>query len=421
MLSAMRTLFGRLARVPPAAVLVVLLGAPPSASRADVALTAATVPAGIPSEPSTPVAAAPRSAAIRLHRVAAGLSSPVFLTSAHDATGRLFIVEKTGRIRIFKHGRVHARPFLDLSASVSGGSEQGLLGLAFHPDFATNRRLYVDFTNRSGNTVIREYRQSASHPSRVNPSTGRTILRIRQPYGNHNGGMLAFGPDGYLYIGMGDGGSAGDPGNRAQSTSSLLGKILRIDVDGTTATQEYRSPASNPYVGRAGQNEIWQLGLRNPWRFSFDRSTGALWIGDVGQARYEEVDPAPVTATGAGRGLNWGWHVLEGFTCYSPSTGCDTSGMTPPLLAYSHATNGRCAITGGYVYRGPRVPELRGGYVYGDYCSGEIWVVPASDTSPSSGTRLLDTSLLISSFGENGRGELFVCDLRGNVYKVLPV
>jgi glucose/arabinose dehydrogenase len=437
MLPGMRTLLRHLGRVPAAAVLVLLLGTPPAATAPDVALTsvepqarpaaapvmaAPIVAAPVVAAPraAAPVVAAPRAAAIRLHRVATGLSSPVFVTSAPDGTGRLFIVEKTGTIRIYRNAHVLAAPFLDISAAVSHGSEQGLLGLAFHPDFATNHRLFVDFTNRSGNTVVREYRVSRSRPNRVDAATGRTILRINQPYSNHNGGMLAFGPDGDLYISAGDGGSAGDPGNRAQSISSLLGKILRIDVNRTSATHRYRSPGTNPYVGRPGRNEIWQRGLRNPWRFSFDRATGALWIGDVGQNRYEEVDRAAASVGGAGRGVNWGWRVLEGFACYNPSTGCSTSGRTPPLLAYSHATNGRCAITGGYVYRGSLVPALVGGYVYGDYCSGEIWVVPAGATSPSHGTRLLDTSLLVSSFGEGGRGELFVCDLRGNLYKVLP-
>ena len=231
--------------------------------------------------------------------------------------------------------------------------------------------------------------------------------------------MLAFGPDRFLYIGTGDGGSAGDPGNRAQSKRSLLGKILRIDVDHHTSSHRYRSPASNPYVGKPGRNEIWQRGLRNPWRFSFDRSTDALWIGDVGQSRFEEVDRAKATSRGAGRGVNWGWRVMEAFACYSPSSGCDTSGKRLPLLAYSHDTNGRCSITGGYVYQGTRVASLRGGYVYGDYCSGEIFVVPAGAASPSHGTRLLDTALQISSFGEDGRGELFVCDLAGNVYRIV--
>jgi glucose/arabinose dehydrogenase len=378
--------------------------------------------AAAPIAPTTDVStvlASPTDAHIRLRLLASGLSKPVFATSARDGTGRIFIVEQTGKIKILKNGVVRSTPFLNLTSQVSRGGEQGLLGLAFHPNFKTNRKLYVNFTNLNGNTVIREYRASATNPNVVATSTMRRIVKIYQPYTNHNGGMLAFGPDGYLYIGMGDGGGAGDPGNRAQSTGTLLGKLLRIDVNGTTATRAYRIPSGNPYVGVAGADEIWQLGLRNPWRFSFDRATGNLWIGDVGQAAYEEVDRAVRTSSGAGKGVNWGWRVLEGTHCYSPSTGCNTAGKTMPLLDYDHA-NGRCAVTGGYVYRGSAIPVLRGGYVFADYCSGEIWVVPASASAPASKVRLLDTNLLISSFGENARGELLVTDLNGRVYRIDP-
>ncbi len=414
----MPTLLARLASIPTIALVVAVAGPAGPAGlprHADGALVAAAAPA--PGAQAGAVAASPRAASIRLHRIASGLSAPVFVTAAHDGSGRLFIVEKTGAIRIWKDGAVRPTPFLDISGSVSKGSEQGLLGLAFHPRFRSNGRFFVDFTNRDGDTVVREYRVSAAHPNRVDTATGRTILRIDQPFANHNGGMLGFGPDGFLYISTGDGGGAGDPGDRAQNRRSLLGKILRIDVDHRTSAHPYRSPASNPYVGRPGRNEIWQLGLRNPWRFSFDDPTGRIWIGDVGQNRYEEVDRAKAGARGAG--VNWGWRVMEGFACFSPSSGCDTSGKRRPILTYSHASNGRCAITGGYVYRGARVPALRGGYLYGDYCSGEIFVVPAGVSSPSHGTRLLDTALQISSFGLDGRGELYVCDLRGNVYRIV--
>ena len=356
--------------------------------------------------------AAPTDAHIRLALRASGLSSPVFATSARDGTGRLFIVEQTGRIRIYRNGAVLSTPFLSIASQVSGGFEQGLLGLAFHPSFKTNHKLYVDFTDLNGDTVIREYRVSSTNSNVVATSTARTILKVAQPYDNHNGGMLAFGPDGYLYIGLGDGGSGGDPGNRAQNKDSLLGKILRIDVNGTTSTTNYRNPSSNPFVGVAGRNEIWQYGLRNPWRFSFDRANGSLWIGDVGQGSWEEIDRAVRTTSGAGRGVNWGWRVLEGFKCYSPSTGCSTSGKTKPLLAFDHG-GGRCAVTGGYVYRGTLVPALVGGYVFADYCSGEIWVVNATAASPATRTLLMDTDLTISSFGENAAGDLYVLDRDG--------
>lgn len=364
--------------------------------------------------------AAPAPGSIRLTRVVGGLDKPVFVTSARDGSGRLFIVEKSGRIRILDGGTLRSTPLLNLSGSVSKGSEQGLLGLAFHPRFSTNRRFFVNYTNTSGDSVIREYKVSATDPNRVASGSGRTIIKINQPYSNHNGGMIAFGPDGYLYIGMGDGGSAGDPGNRAQNKDSLLGKMLRINVNGSTSTRNYLIPSSNPYVGKPGRNEIWQRGLRNPWRWSFDRSTGNLWIGDVGQRRYEEVDRAVKTSTGAGRGVNWGWRVMEGRHCYLPSSGCNRTGKKLPLVEYSHASNGRCAVTGGYVYRGSAVAALRGWYVYGDYCSGEIFAVAAGASSPASPVRLLDTDLLISSFGESAGGELYVVDLAGTLYRVDP-
>ncbi len=364
-------------------------------------------------------AAAPSDARIRLQLKASGLSKPVFVTSARDGTGRLFIVEQSGRIKVFKSGSVRATPFLDIRASVSKGSEQGLLGLAFHPNYRTNRKLYVHFTNGDGDSIIREYRASATNPNVVDTSSKRKILEVGQPYANHNGGMLAFGPDGYLYIGLGDGGSAGDPDNRAQRLDTRLGKILRIDVNGTASGRAYRIPSSNPYAGSTpGLDEIWQSGLRNPWRFSFDRATGDLWIGDVGQNEWEEVDRAKRTATGAGPGTNWGWRVLEGTHCYSPSSGCDPTGKTPPILEYAHGT-GRCSVTGGYVYRGSSIPALVGGYVFADFCSGEIFVVAANATAPATPTRLLDTSLLVSSFGENASGELFVVDHGGRMYRIV--
>ena len=370
-----------------------------------------------PAAAAATVVPAPGDAHIKLVLRASGLSKPVFLTSAHDGTSRLFIVEKTGRIKIMKDGRIRSTPFLSLAGHVSTGSEQGLLGLAFHPNFENNRKLYVNFTNRHGNTVIREYKVFASNRNLVDTSTARTILTIDQPYANHNGGMLAFGPDGYLYIGMGDGGSSGDPAGRAQNKSSLLGKMLRIGVNSSDAGLAYHVPAGNPYVGVTGRNEIWQIGLRNPWRFSFDRSTHDLWIGDVGQDAWEEVDRAHATSTGPGKGINWGWDVLEGSHCYPSSvSSCSTSGKTAPLLEYDHS--GRCAVTGGYVYRGSEIPVLRGGYLFGDYCSGEIWVVTASATAPAAKTLLLNTGLLISSFGETSAGELYVVDLGGRLYRI---
>ncbi len=372
-------------RIAVVAAMTIAASLPSAAAPSAVAASRAPVPlAGGAVSP-----AAPTSATVKLTVVTGAVTKPVLVTSAKDGTNRLFIVEKIGRIRIVEGGALLATAFLDIRTAVSNGGEQGLLGLAFHPGFRTNRKFYVNYTDRAGTTVVREYLASATNPDRVESGSGRTIIRIAQPYPNHNGGMIAFGRDGFLYIGMGDGGSAGDPGNRAQNTSNLLGKMLRINVNGSTSTRGYLIPSSNPYVGRAGRDEIWQRGFRNPWRFSFDRATGDLWIGDVGQARYEEVDRAFQRSTGPGRAINWGWRVMEGFHCYRPASGCSTAGRKTPLLEYSHASSGRCAITGGYVYRGAAIPALAGWYVYGDYCSGEVWAVPSTATSRPAPVRLL--------------------------------
>jgi len=363
----------------------------------------------------------PSKVVLGLTLVKSGLDHPLLVTNAHDGSGRLFVVEKTGRIRIISHGTLLATPFLDLHASVTRGSEQGLLGLAFHPKFPSVPYIYVDFTDIYGRTAITRFTVGAN-PNVAIRSSGVRILTINQPYPNHNGGNIAFGPDGYLYIGMGDGGGAGDPGNRAQSLSTLLGKMLRIDVNHRSGTKHYSIPSTNPYVGRAGLDEIWSRGLRNPWRWSFDRLTGSLWIGDVGQSRYEEIDRS--SALPAGRGSNYGWSVLEGRACFKPPTGCSTSGKTPPLVVYSHAATGaaNCSVTGGFVYRGASYPVLKGGYLYGDFCSGRIWVVSAAAWAPASGTLLRDATasphLLISSFGQDQAGELYVCDLNGAIYRI---
>jgi glucose/arabinose dehydrogenase len=383
--------------------------------------TAASI-APQPITDGTAVAAAPTSATIQLTTLVTGLDGPVFITSARDGSGRTFILEQGGRILVRKNGSVLSTPLLDISKSVTKGYEQGLLGLAFHPNYKSNRKFYVNYTSLHGNTIIREYKTSTSNPDRVESGSGRTVLAIKQPYANHNGGMIAFGPDGYLYIGTGDGGSSGDPGNRAQSINSLLGKILRINVNGKTSTRGYLIPSSNPYVGRSGLNEIWQRGLRNPWRFSFDRSTGAIWIGDVGQNKYEEINRASRKTSAGGTGYNWGWRVMEGFHCYRPSSGCSTSGKRLPVDQYSHASNGRCSVTGGYVYRGSAIPALVGYYIYGDYCSGEIFAIKSNADSPAPTIRLRNetSGRRISSFGESATGELFVVDHRGNIYLIAP-
>lgn len=363
----------------------------------------------------------PTTANIALDPKVSGLSSPVFITDAGDGTDRFFIVEQSGRIKIWIPGTgVLGTPFLNIAGEVSFGGERGLLGLAFHPNYETNRKLYVYFTRSGGDIVVREYRTMVSNPNRVNRDSKRLILRIEHSaQTNHNGGMLLFGPDGYLYLGTGDGGGQDDPHNRGQRTDTLLGKMLRIDVDGRTGGKGYGIPSSNPYVGEPGKNEIWQRGLRNPWRFSFDNANGNLWIGDVGQDSWEEIDRAIDNASGPGRGINWGWDVLEGTHCHSPSSGCNTTGKTMPVTEYANAGS-RCAVTGGYVYRGTDISALVGGYVFADYCTGEIFVISAGASDGVNPTLLENTPYLISSFGERPNGELFVVGLGGTIYQIVP-
>jgi glucose/arabinose dehydrogenase len=362
----------------------------------------------------------PTAIDIGLRPVGSGFDNPVLITNAGDGSGRLFVVEQTGYVRNLKSGPGGTPIFLDIHTRTQCCGERGLLGLAFHPRFASNGKLYVNYTRASdGATIIDEYRV-ASNPNNVDESaTRRQILAISQPYSNHNGGGIAFGPDGYLYIGMGDGGDANDPEERAQNTNSLLGKMLRIDVNGTSTGKQYRLPASNPYVGVPGLDEIWAIGLRNPWRWSFDRITGDLWIADVGQGSWEEVDRS-TKASGGGRGLNYGWDVMEGFHCFEPMTGCSKAGKTLPLAEYGHV-NGNCSITGGYVYRGNRFALLRGGYFYADYCSGRIWAVKSTAAGPATGRQLLDTSLNITSFGESEGGEIYLVAQNGDIRQLVEL
>lgn len=369
-------------------------------------------PPGTPSCP--PVAGTP---SLTTMLVARGLASPVDLQAPPGETRRLFVLEQAGRIRILRDGAVLGTPFLDIVAKVGSGGERGLLGLAFHPGYAQNGRFFVNYTDRSGDTHISELRVS-SNPDVADAATERELLFVRQPFANHNGGGLAFGPDGMLYIGLGDGGSGGDPMANGQSLGTLLGKMLRIDVD---RGSPYAVPTDNPFVSRPGaRGEIWAYGLRNPWRFSFDRAGGDLYIGDVGQDRREEVDVG--LASGRG-GENYGWNIMEGTLCFRPPSGCSTAGLTLPVLDYPIA-GAECAVTGGFVYRGCRMPGYHGTYFYGDYCSAFI------RSFRLEGGRALDqrdwTSALgrgvdrISSFGVDGDGEIYIVDHDGEVYKVLP-
>ncbi len=385
----------------------------PLALLAAALVAASTTAAGQPLTAPPPATLAPY---VALDKVAEGLAQPLFFGHAGDSTGRMFVVERAGRVRIISQGKLLGTPFLDLTALVgSSGSEQGLLGLAFHPHYASNGLFYVDYTDKSGNTVVARYQVSAD-PDVADPGSAQTVLSVAQPAANHNGGMLVFGPDGFLYIGLGDGGGAGDPNNNAQSLDTLLGKILRLDID---SASPYAIPPSNPFNASADPNvkhEIWAYGLRNPWRFSFDRQTGDLFIGDVGQGRREEVDFQPAGDPG---GENYGWRVLEGSLCYNPSTNCDRTGMTMPVVEYDHSSSGGCSITGGYVYRGSRFPELQGTYFYGDFCSGRIWGLTRSGGLWSA-PLALDTASAITSFGEDEAGELYVLDFGGGtVYRLV--
>jgi glucose/arabinose dehydrogenase len=315
---------------------------------------------------------------------------------------------------VVKGGALLPTPFLDISGQVSNGSEQGLLGLAFDPQYASNGRFVVNYTNPAGDTRISTFRVSAGNADVADPASEHVILAVAQPYPNHNGGQVAFGPDGYLYIGLGDGGSSGDPQHHAQDRSELLGSMLRvaISVDGTG----YTVPADNPFVGQSGvRGEIWSYGLRNPWRFSFDRATGDLYIADVGESRYEEID---VTARTAGGGQNYGWNVMEGKHCYGTAS-CDQTGLVQPALEYDHGQG--CSVSGGYVYRGTAVPALAGTYLYSDFCQG--WVRSFrwqnGTASDQRDWPALRPGGSVPSFGEDSAGELYVIDAGGSVYRVV--
>jgi glucose/arabinose dehydrogenase len=369
-------------------------------------------------DPAAPTAAriteqAPRLSQLGLHVIASGLNAPVYLTSpAGDA--RLFIVQKTGIIRVYKNGALLPTPFLNLSGQVSTSGERGLLSMAFHPRYASNGFFYVDYTDRTGDIRVVRYRVSGSNPDRADPASAMNILTIpHRSFSNHNGGLVMFGPDGKLYLGTGDGGGGGDPLHNGQRLSTLLGKLLRIDVD---AGRPYAIPPDNPFVHRTGaRGEIWAYGLRNPWRFAFDPSTSRLYIADVGQSAWEEVDIQGARAAG----LNYGWPRMEGRHCFSPRTNCNMQGLTLPQFEYSH-TQG-CAIIGGFVYRGSRIPTLVGRYVYADLCSG--WVRSFFfDGRTISGNRQLNVGRFGSpnSFGEDSAHELYLLSQNGNVYRIDP-
>lgn len=349
-----------------------------------------------------------------LDTIASGFDRPVFLTAPPNDTTRLFIVEQSGLIRIIRNDSTLVPAFLDLSDSLSNGGEQGLLGLAFDPDYASNGRFYVSYTRSNGNSVLARYLVSSGNPDVADPGTGQTLLTVPQPFSNHNGGGIAFGPDRYLYFGLGDGGSGGDPQGYGQRRDDLLGSFLRLDVSGGGA---YAIPATNPYAGStAFRQELWNYGLRNPWRWSFDRQTGDLYIGDVGQGDWEEISVQPAGSIG---GENYGWNTMEGTHCYSPGSGCSTTGLVPPVLDYGHGQG--CSVTGGYVYRGSAIPSLQGHYLYADYCSG--WVRSFRWVGGQAVNQLnrpeLEPGGNISSFGEDARGEVYILTHGGRIHRII--
>ncbi|MDT3682472.1 MAG: PQQ-dependent sugar dehydrogenase [Truepera sp.] len=347
----------------------------------------------------------------RLVPVADGLKQPVSITNAGDS--RLFVVQQGGMVRIVKDGALLKDPFLDISDRTKSGGERGLLGLAFPPDYATSGHFYVYYTGTRGESTLSRFTVTPGNPDRADPTSEEILLTQEQPYSNHNGGQLAFGPDGYLYLGLGDGGSGGDPQGNGQNLGVLLGKLLRLDVSGDKG---YKVPPSNPFVATAGaRSEIWAYGLRNPWRFSFDRETGDLYIADVGQNAYEEVDFQPADSKG---GENYGWNIMEASHCFGAST-CDQTGLTLPILEYPHGPQWGTSISGGYLYRGEAVPALVGRYVFADFTSGRVW-----SAGPEDGWELkplFETGFNVSTFGEDAAGELYVADYTsGLIYRVGP-
>ncbi|HEY0670644.1 MAG TPA: PQQ-dependent sugar dehydrogenase [Longimicrobiales bacterium] len=343
--------------------------------------------------------------------VSSGLSSPVHLTApANDA--RLFVVEQQGRIRIIQSGQLLATPFLDISARVSCCGEQGLFSLAFHPAYATNGYFFVNFTDVNGDTRVERFRVSAGNPNIADPASSRLILAVDQPFENHNGGQIAFGPDGMLYIGMGDGGAGGDPLNHGQDRATLLGDLLRIDVNNG---DPYAIPANNPYVGSTQfRPEIWAYGLRNPWRFSFDVPGGMLYVADVGQNAWEEINAVPATQSG----INYGWRIMEGRHCYNTQT-CSQTGLQLPVHEYDHSEG--CSVTGGFVYRGSAIPGMVGHYFYSDFCEGLLRSFRLSNgTATDHRTWSVGPLGQVMSFGQDAAGELYILSGNGTVRRIVP-
>ena len=346
----------------------------------------------------------------QLKAVAGGFVQPTVITAAPKSTDRrIFIVEQGGIIKIIQaDGSVAAQPFLDISSKVLNSGEMGLLGLAFSPNYANDGNFFINYIDKNQNTIIARYHASAD---KADPASQQVFISLKQPYKNHNGGALLFGPDGYLYVALGDGGSGGDPGNRAQNLNSLFGKLLRLDV----SQLPYKVPPSNPLVGQAGKlPEIWDYGLRNPWRISFDRQTGELYIADVGQGDMEEVNLEPADSQG---GINYGWRCFEGSSDFNPSGCLSRDNYTFPILEYDHSED-RCSVTGGYIYRGQKYPALAGKYFYGDFCGGQLYLAGNKEGKWQS-ELITKSPYQISTFGEDSRGELYLADYAaGNIYQI---
>jgi glucose/arabinose dehydrogenase len=358
---------------------------------------------------SVALALASRAAALDVQIVASGI--PYLVDIQHAGDSRLFLVSQAGRIHVWDGAQVLPTAFLDLSAIVRFNGEQGLLGLAFHPQYVKNGFFYVNYVNTGGSTVIARYSVSGN-PNVADPQSGSPVLTQAQPFTNHKGGQLRFGSDGYLYVALGDGGSSGDPQNNGQRLNTLLGKMLRLDVDGGSP---YVIPATNPFVNTIGaRGEIWSYGLRNPWRFSFDRATREMFIADVGQGAWEEINVEPA---GTG-GRNYGWRLMEGTHCFTPATNCNNGSLTLPILEYSHSFG--CSVTGGFRYRGSAMAAYAGAYIYGDFCSGRIWTAFRNSDGTWTAIERRDTSLSITTFGEDAAGELYVSNYgaSGQLYRL---
>ncbi len=376
----------------------------PASTPAQPPATPVRVPTQLPAAPAQPE----QTPQIVLQQIVDGFDRPLHITHAGDGSGRLFVVEKIGRIKIVRDGQTLPEPFLDITDRVgSRANEQGLLSVAFHPRFRENGWLFVNYTDNDGNTVVSRFSAAGN---RADPSSEEVVLTIDQPFANHNGGLIVFGPDSMLYIGMGDGGSAGDPLGAGQDRWALLGKILRINVE----TLPYTIPPDNPWAdGSNGRQEVWIYGVRNPWRFSFDRATGDLFVADVGQNRLEEVHMLPA---GRSAGANLGWNIMEGDECFRRND-CDRSAFDLPIDVYPHSLG--CSVTGGHVYRGTAFPALQGVYVFGDFCSGRIWGLRSSSGGWER-TELLQSNLQIATFGEDEAGELYVAGYNNGVlYRIV--